>query len=62
VQFHADSALTYRCEPYSIYWGIQGWSAYRMDRQNAVLAKNETLSRCLAACEQDARNEIQTEA
>jgi hypothetical protein len=54
MQFHADSPLTFRCEPYAIYNGIQGWSAYNMSRRQAIIVKNGTLSECLKACEQDA--------
>jgi hypothetical protein len=38
MQFHADSPLVFRCEPYAIYWGIQGWSAYNMKQRKALLA------------------------
>lgn len=60
MQFHADSPMTFRCEPYSIYWGIQGWTAYNMSRCNAVLIKNTTISLALAACEEDRKHELQS--
>jgi hypothetical protein len=46
--------LTFRCEPYAIYWGIQGWSLYNMTRRQALIAKNTSLSECLEKAEQDA--------
>ena len=56
MQFHADSPLVFRCEPYAIYWGIQGWSAYNMKQRKALLAKDVTLSEALARCESDAKS------
>lgn len=37
--WHADSAMTYRCGPYRIYWGIKCWSAWIFGRDNRKLGE-----------------------
>jgi hypothetical protein len=53
--WHADSAMTYRCGPYRIYWGIKFWSAWIFDsgRDNRKLGEG-SMKQTMGLCQSHA--------
>jgi hypothetical protein len=52
VIWHADSAMTYRCGPYRIYWGIKFWTAwiYGSREENRKLGDAASMKQAIGLC------------
>jgi hypothetical protein len=56
----ADSAMTYRCGPYRIYWGIKCWSAWKFGNDSRKLGDAASMKQAIGLCAEHEKGNFQT--